>query len=87
MSVGNLNQFTIAPKTINGNVLQETVTAAGFTGQDLFLTETYLNGAWYRDQGIAIYNPVMYEIMSVFVPSNVTSTVYAHHPDFTNLVM
>jgi hypothetical protein len=65
---GNANQFSIEPKRLNGDVLKETVTAAGFAGRDVFFTESFLAGAWYRDQGVAVYNPVVYDIQSVFVP-------------------
>jgi hypothetical protein len=67
---GNRNQFTIEPKKASGDVLREVATAEGFAGLDLFLTETYTNGEWYRDQGIALYNPVKYEVASVFFPSS-----------------
>jgi hypothetical protein len=78
---GNRNQFTIEPKKADGKVLRaRNLTAAGFEGMDQFLTETFVNGEWYADQGIAQYNPVVYEIQSIFIETadefNLTLTDY-----------
>merc|ERR1711871_392555 len=79
---GNRNQFIIEPKKADGKVLRaRNLTAAGFEGADKFLTETFINGEWYADQGIAQYNPVVYEIQSIFIPAgqikfNLTLTDY-----------
>lgn len=71
---GNTNQFTIEPKLASGAVLRDVTTAAGFAGNDLFLTESYLNGNWYRDQGVATYNPVVYEVQQIFIPTGVSTS-------------
>jgi hypothetical protein len=72
---GNRNQFTIEPKKASGSVLREVATAEGFAGLDLFFTETYSNGQWYADQGIASYNPVIYEVVNVYFPAGNTDDV------------
>jgi len=66
---GSRNQFTIEPKTAAGTVLRDVTTAQGFAGKDIFLTETFFasNNSWFRDQGVAIYNPQVYEIQQISV--------------------
>ena len=67
---GNLNSFLIEPKQASGAVLVDSATPS-YQGQDLFLTESYTSdGQWYRDQGIATYNPTTYEIQQIVVPSD-----------------
>ena len=78
---GNTNQFTIEPKVASGAVLRDIPTAPGSLGQDIFFTESFLNGAWYRDHGIASYNPVVYEVQQVFIPA-VVSSVQFSLPDY-----
>jgi hypothetical protein len=50
-----------------------------FTGQDQFFTETFnQDGTWYRDQGVATYNPTTYEVQQVVVQNlGTTPTVPA----------
>jgi hypothetical protein len=79
---GSVNEFTIEPKKLSGEVLKDIVTAAGFAGQDLFLTEMFLNGAWYRDQGVANYNPVVYTIQSIFIPISQGGNIVLQLPDY-----
>jgi len=67
---GNTNEFTIEPKLASGAVLRDVTTAAGFAGLDLFLTESYVNNSWYADQGIATYNPVVYEVQAITFPAS-----------------
>ena len=80
---GNRNQFTIEPKQASGQVLRDVTTAAGFAGKDVFFTESFRNGTWYRDHGVAKYNPVAYEIQSIFIPNTATA-VYFTVPDYMN---
>ena len=79
---GNRNQFTIQPRTSSGAVLRDTVTAAGFAGKNIFFTESWMNGTWYRDQGVATYNPVTYEVQEVFIPTSVSGGVVLLLPDY-----
>lgn len=79
---GNSNQFTIQPRTSSGGVVRDTVTAAGFAGKSVFFIESWSNGSWYRDQGIATYNPVTYEIQEVFIPSAVSGGVVLFLSDY-----
>jgi len=73
---GISNQFTIEPKTASGTVVRDVTTAAGFSGTDLFLTESYINGLWYRDHGLAQYNPLVYEIQRVVITGSTTLQLY-----------
>eukprot|EP01036_Dinobryon_divergens_P022354 gene22354-30602_t len=67
---GRQNLFTIEPKTASGGPLTDTSIAAGFAGKDVFLVETfYANGTWYRDQGVATYNPQTYTTQAVTILS------------------
>ena len=75
---GEMNEFTIEPKKANGDVLRDVTTYAAFRGEDIFLTETYVNGVWFNDNGIATYNPQVYEVVGVFFP-----TAYVH----TNVIL
>jgi hypothetical protein len=63
--------------------LRDVTTAAGFAGKDVFFTESFRNGTWYRDHGVAKYNPVVYEIQSILIP-NTASAVYFSLPDYMN---
>ena len=57
--------------------------APSFLTGDLFLTESYLNGVWYRDQGIATYQGAKYAIQLItFVTSSATATIT--FPDYLN---
>jgi hypothetical protein len=66
---GSRNEFTIQPKSSSGSVVQDTLATPGFEGKDLFLTETFFasNSSWYRDQGIATYNPQVYEVQTLTI--------------------
>jgi hypothetical protein len=68
---GSRNQFTIQPKMASGAVLKDVTIAAGFAGKDIFVTETFYsnNNSWYRDQGVASYNPQIYEIQEIRILS------------------
>ena len=67
---GSRNQFTIEPKTASGDVLKDVSAAAGFEGQDVFFVETFhANGSFYRDQGVAAYNPQVYEVQQITIDS------------------
>lgn len=70
---GNRNEFTIEPKKASGDVLREVTTAVGFEGEDIFFVETYRDSKWYRDEGVASYNPVIYEVVSVRFPLSVST--------------
>ena len=54
-----------------------------FQGQDLFLTESYTSdGQWYRDQGIATYNPTAYEIQQIVVRTLYSGAVQMSLQDY-----
>ena len=73
---GNRTEFTIEPKKASGDVLRDVTTADGFTGADVFLTETYFsNGTWYADQGVSTYNGVVYTVQSVTFQNSATGPV------------
>ena len=72
---GHKNQFTIEPKQASGEVLRDVVTASGFAGEDVYFTEMYMNGNWSSDEGIATYNPIVYEIQSITIPTGVDTTL------------
>ncbi len=74
---GSHNHFTIEPKSASGAVLRDVTTAAGFSGLDIFLTETYFagNNSWLRDQGVATYNPPVYEVQKISVATAGSSSV------------
>lgn len=61
---GNTNSFVIQPKTATGAVLVDSA-APTFIGQDIFFVESYLNGLWYRDQGVATYIPSVNEVQVI----------------------
>ena len=44
---GNHNSFVIEPKQASGETLVDSATPS-FEGQDLFFTESYKAGVWYR---------------------------------------
>jgi hypothetical protein len=70
---GNKNHFTIEPRKASGAVVRDVTTAAGFAGQDVFLTETYhANGTWYRDQGVAAYNQMIYTVQRIDIGGTTT---------------
>jgi hypothetical protein len=73
---GSRNQFTIEPKSASGATLRDVTTAAGFEGKDVFFTETYFasNNSWLRDQGVAAYNPQVYEVQQVTVAAGSLSS-------------
>jgi hypothetical protein len=83
---GNKNQFRIQPKQLSGSVVNDALTAGtdGFYGQDLFHTETFFaNGSWYRDQGIADYQSIVYEIQQIVVPPSLYSqSIVLFFPDY-----
>jgi len=82
---GSRNQFTIEPKSSSGLIVRDVLTASGFEGKDVFLTETWFadNSTWYRDQGVAAYNPQVYEVQEITISSSYLSkSVYVQLNDY-----
>lgn len=83
---GAANEFTIEPKKATGQVVKDIQSADGFAGKDIFFTELWDSSntiaqaddgthVWIKDQGVASYNPVRYEIQRVFTQIAPLSTI------------
>ncbi|CAM6003542.1 unnamed protein product, partial [Sphagnum balticum] len=81
---GNSNQFMIHPKVASGAVLIDNYYSDQFAGQDVFFCESYANGIWYSDQGVASYNSPLYEVQQIFFPYYLINTTnsYLSIPDY-----
>eukprot|EP01031_Cornospumella_fuschlensis_P050436 gene50436-61707_t len=81
---GSRNLFTIEPKSSSGLVVRDVLAAPGFAGKDVFFTETLLsNGSWYRDQGVAQYNPQVYDVQAIkFVAASIGTSAVVSLQDY-----
>ena len=55
--------------------------ASSFLTDDIFLTESYQNGMWYRDQGIAVYQGPKYATQLINFVNETAATVLSF-PDY-----
>jgi hypothetical protein len=64
---GVANRFTIEPKKASGAPIKDLTAASGFGGGDVFFTEMLHagSGEWAGDGGVAVYNPVQYDVQNV----------------------
>ena len=71
---GRANEFTIEPRLMSGAALDDSAIASDQRGGDVFLTETYhVNGSWHKDHGVASYQPVVFDVQSLYIVGGVGS--------------
>ena len=85
---GVANRFTIEPKKASGAVVKDLTAAANMAGGDIFYTELWTSDTsvvdgthtWSSDGGLAVYNPVQYDIQTiettVMSPSTISSGTF-----------